>query len=69
MAEATSGEFERALDELEKVVARLERDELSLDEAVGLFKTGRGLSGRCEQMLTEAQQAIDAAMKEGDQRA
>jgi exodeoxyribonuclease VII small subunit len=65
MAEAVSGQFEASLDELEKIVARLEREELTLDESVRLFKVGRELAARCERLLTDAQQAIDAAMKDG----
>ncbi|HEY0797736.1 MAG TPA: exodeoxyribonuclease VII small subunit [Candidatus Baltobacteraceae bacterium] len=63
MAENASGHFEQALDELEKIVARLEREDLALEESVDLFKKGRELATRCERLLTSAQQAIDAAMK------
>lgn len=64
MEESGTGQFEQALGELEKVVARLEREDLSLDESVRLFKCGRELAARCERMLTEAQSTVEAAMKD-----
>ena len=36
-----TSEFEAALGELERIVARLDREELSLDEALEMFETGR----------------------------
>jgi exodeoxyribonuclease VII small subunit len=71
--EAVSGQFERALEELEKIVARLEREEITLDESVRLFKEGRELALRCERLLGDAQKTVEAAMRgengEGDARA
>ena len=63
MSEGVSGAFERSLEELEKIVGRLEREDLSLDESVNLFKTGRELAANCERMLTDAQKAVDAAIR------
>jgi exodeoxyribonuclease VII small subunit len=65
MSEAASGQFERALEDLEKIVARLEREEITLDESVRLFKEGRELAARCERLLADAQKAIEAAMRSG----
>jgi exodeoxyribonuclease VII small subunit len=62
MAEAASGQFERALEELEKIVARLEREEVTLDDSVRLFKEGRELAARCERLLADAQKTIEASM-------
>jgi exodeoxyribonuclease VII small subunit len=69
MPEPVSGQFERALDELEKIVARLEREDLTLDESVELFKKGRELATRCERLLSEAQKTIDLAMKDEAEKA
>jgi exodeoxyribonuclease VII small subunit len=66
MSEPASGQFERALDELEKIVARLEREDLTLDDSVELFKKGRELAARCEKLLGDAQKSIDLAMKNGE---
>jgi exodeoxyribonuclease VII small subunit len=67
MAEAASGQFEQALEELEKIVARLERDEVTLDDSVRLFKEGRELAARCERLLADAQKTIEASMSGNDE--
>jgi exodeoxyribonuclease VII small subunit len=69
MAEAASGQFERALEELEKIVARLEREEVTLDDSVRLFKEGRELAARCERLLTDAQKTIESSMRGEDENA
>lgn len=66
MAEAVSGQFERALEELEKIVARLEREEVTLDDSVRLFQEGRELAARCERLLADAQKTIEASMRGDD---
>lgn len=66
MAEAASGQFERALEELEKIVARLEREEVTLDDSVRLFKEGRELAVRCERLLADAQKTIEASMRDDE---
>ena len=43
--------FEKAVTELESVVAKLEGDGLSLDETVGLYERGRALAAHCQQLL------------------
>lgn len=51
-------DFETMIAELEKVVAQLE-GELKLEEALGLFERGIGLSQACEKYLQSAQQRIE----------
>lgn len=63
MATQASGEFEKALSRLEEIVGRLERETVGLDESVALFKEGRVLAQRCEQLLKEAQASIEAAAR------
>jgi len=46
---------EEALKELEMVVSRLESDDLSLDEAIELFKRGIILSAHCNAKLERAE--------------
>lgn len=53
-----SVDFESMLAELEKVVGQLE-GELKLEEALGLFERGLGLSQECEKFLKAAQQKIE----------
>jgi exodeoxyribonuclease VII small subunit len=50
--------FEEQLTALEKVVERLERGELSLDESVHLFEEGMKLSEACKVQLESAEGKI-----------
>jgi exodeoxyribonuclease VII small subunit len=50
--------FEEQLTALEKVVERLERGELSLDESVRLFEEGMKLSEACKVQLETAEGKI-----------
>ncbi|GAC1404794.1 MAG: hypothetical protein NVSMB64_08570 [Candidatus Velthaea sp.] len=60
MAENNAATFEASLERLEELVRKLESDQVSLDESVALFKEGRDLARRCEGMLTNAQETLDA---------
>jgi exodeoxyribonuclease VII small subunit len=55
-----SGEpsFEGALAELEKIVARMEGGELSLEEALATHRRGLELARFCQQKLEAAQQQV-----------
>jgi len=55
-----SGElsFEKALAELEKIVARMESGELSLEQALATHKRGIELARFCQQKLEVAQQQV-----------
>ena len=55
-----SGElsFEKALAELEKIVARMEAGELSLEESLATHKRGLELARYCQQKLEAAQQQV-----------
>jgi exodeoxyribonuclease VII small subunit len=61
-----SGEpsFEGALAELEKIVARMEAGELSLEDALATHKRGLELAKYCQQKLEVAQQQVKVL--EGD---
>jgi exodeoxyribonuclease VII small subunit len=50
--------FEKALAELEKIVARMESGELALEEALATHKRGVELARFCQQKLEAAQQQI-----------
>ena len=47
--------FEEALTALEDIVLRLEKGQLSLDEAVARFEQGMKLSAECSAMLDQAE--------------
>lgn len=50
--------FEKAYDELEEVIAKLESGEMSLEEAVALYERGRQLSAHCQTLLDKAELRI-----------
>ena len=57
-AEGSSLSFEKALAELEKIVARMESGELSLEQALATHKRGLELARFCQQKLEAAQQQV-----------
>ena len=50
--------FEEAIAELESTVAKLEQDDISLDESINLFTRGIELSGLCNNILNEIEGRI-----------
>ena len=56
--------FEQALAELEKIVARMEGGDLSLEQALAAHKRGLELARSCQQRLESAQQQVK--ILEGD---
>lgn len=56
--------FETALAELEKTVAKLERDDTPLDEALKLYEKGVELVRICNERLDSAEKKIKL-LKEG----
>ena len=62
-AEALS--FEKALEELEAIVARMEEGRLPLEESLAAYQRGAALIKLCESKLSDAQARI--AILEGEQ--
>ena len=58
-------EFEQALDELERLVERLERGDLPLDEALRDFERGVALTRHCQGALETAQQRVEVLLRRG----
>jgi exodeoxyribonuclease VII small subunit len=54
-----ANEFEKAFQQLEKIVQRLESEELPLDESLQLFEEGIRLSRFCNQKLEEVEKKIE----------
>src|SRR5258708_3628998 len=52
-------DFEKAFQQLEEIVKRLESEELPLDDALHLFEQGIGLSRFCNQKLEEVEKKIE----------
>jgi exodeoxyribonuclease VII small subunit len=59
MARLRGNEFEKAFEQLESIVRRLEGEELPLDESLKLFEQGIGLSRFCHQKLEEVEKKIE----------
>ena len=54
-----ANEFEKAFQQLEKIVQRLESEELPLDDSLQLFEEGIRLSRFCNQKLEEVEKKIE----------
>ena len=64
MARAKGNEFEKAFQELEQIVHRLEGEELSLDDSLKLFEQGINLSRFCHQKLEEVEKKIELILSD-----
>lgn len=51
--------FERALEELESIVKRLEDGKVPLEESVAIYERGEALKRRCEELLRQAEARVD----------
>lgn len=56
--------FEEALAELEGIVEKLEKGQLSLDESLMLFEKGIKLVRECNDRLKNAQQKVEKLIEE-----
>jgi exodeoxyribonuclease VII small subunit len=63
MSDSKAPDFEQALAELEALVARLERGDLPLDEALQTFERGVELTRHCQESLKAAQQRVEILLK------
>ncbi len=59
--------FEKSLQELEDIVSRMEKGELSLEDSLEHFERGIKLSRECRQALQNAEQKISVLSKENDE--
>ncbi len=50
--------FEDAIRELERVVGKLERGDVALDDSIALYERGAALKKRCETKLSEAEEKV-----------
>jgi len=57
-------DFEAALDELEEIVRRLDREELRLDEALTLFEDGVARLRTASRLLDEARGRVEEVVGE-----
>ena len=51
--------FERAMEELETIVKRLEDGKVPLEESVTIYERGEALKRRCEELLRAAEARVE----------
>lgn len=59
--------FEETLAELEKLIAKLEAGDLSLEESLSGFKHGIELTRQCQAALNDAQQTVELLTNNQDE--
>ena len=57
--------FEEAISELEDIVEKLEKGELSLEESLDYFQKGIELSKYCSEKLDEVEKRISILIEDG----
>lgn len=56
-------DFEKALEELEQLVGRMEQGELTLEQSLKEFERGVELTRQCQTALQEAEQKVEILLK------
>ena len=51
--------FEKAIEELESIVKRLEEGKVPLEESVAIYERGEALKRRCEELLKQAEARVE----------
>ncbi len=60
-------DFEAALQELEKLVEKMESGEQNLEEALKSFQRGVELTRTCQKGLKEAEQRVEKLIQQNDE--
>jgi len=58
--------FERAIEELESIVKRLEEGKVPLEESVAIYERGEALKRRCDELLRLAEARVDKITTDAD---
>lgn len=58
--------FEASLQELEKIVRKLEDGDLPLEDSLRLFEDGVRLSRQCQERLDQAERRIEILLQDDD---
>jgi exodeoxyribonuclease VII small subunit len=56
--------FERAIEELESIVKRLEEGKVPLEESVAIYERGEVLKRRCEELLAHAEARVNKIVRD-----
>ncbi len=59
VAEVNGLSFEKALAELEAIVAKLESGNVPLEESITLYARGEALKARCDALLKDAEARVE----------
>ncbi|AKK20187.1 exodeoxyribonuclease VII small subunit [Candidatus Liberibacter africanus] len=51
--------FEEAVSELENIIVKLERGDVTLDESISIYERGEALKLHCESLLCSAENRIE----------
>jgi exodeoxyribonuclease VII small subunit len=51
--------YERAIQELESIVERLERGAVELEESIAIFERGMALREHCDRLLKQAEARVE----------
>ena len=62
-------DFEKAIEELEQLVEKMEQGNLSLEASLQLFERGIALTRSCQKALTEAEQKVQILLKQSGKEA
>ncbi|WP_428569078.1 MAG: exodeoxyribonuclease VII small subunit [Solidesulfovibrio sp. DCME] len=65
MTQVKEESFEKALERLERIAARLEAGDVPLEKGVALYKEGMGLVASCRKRLEAAKLEITLAGEDG----
>ena len=60
--------FEKALEELESIVQRLEQGKVDLEESITIYERGEALKTHCERLLKEAEGRVERIRLGGNGR-
>ena len=58
--------FERALQELETIVGRLERGDVELEESIVIYERGEALKEHCDRLLKQAEAKVEKLTFDAD---
>ncbi|CAA0113256.1 Exodeoxyribonuclease 7 small subunit [Starkeya nomas] len=59
VADVNALSFEKALAELEAIVAKLEGGNVPLEESISLYARGEALKARCDALLKDAEARVE----------
>jgi exodeoxyribonuclease VII small subunit len=69
LADIATLPFEKALQELEQIVSRLERGDVPLDESIRIYERGEKLKVQCELLLRKAELRVEVITQGADGKA